>query len=84
MTYKSALIEFKRMYYATLMEECGDKVPKVARIAGVNRTQVYKVLRLTRIKKPRLYGNERWRELGRRLATAQTNEVPQSNMAYLD
>lgn len=45
MTYAEALRKFKLEYWAALMDECGGRVPAVAKIAGIDRTSVYKALR---------------------------------------
>ena len=63
--YTEAMIEFKRAYFLALMQECNNNITKVAQLAGVNRTSVYKYLKQCSIGVRTAHrGNEHWQQLG--------------------
>lgn len=44
-SFRAAAAEFERAWWATLLEQCGGNAQKAAKLGGVNRTAIYRLLR---------------------------------------
>lgn len=56
MTLREYLRECRLAYLQAVLEECGGKVTKAAKIAGIHRGSFYRII-------PRPKGNAAWRAL---------------------
>jgi transcriptional regulator of acetoin/glycerol metabolism len=68
-TWEEATEQFSREYWTAVMKACDANVCEMARVSGVNRTQLYKILKRFKVELPkraRHYGD--WGDL--------SNEAP--------
>lgn len=64
--YREAMLNAKRRYLTELLAACGGNIPLAARVAGLNRTALHRLLVKTGINQSqsRIRGNAAWHALG--------------------
>jgi DNA-binding NtrC family response regulator len=50
MNYAKALKVFRRAYWQLVLDEAGGRIGRAAKIAGINRTHLYKIVRALKLK----------------------------------